>query len=277
MSATWQSDTPPPEVRLTPFGILRAFLKAVPLFFLIFGGLSLLLALRLLEKPIFGSHRPITPYLTVTVCKGALWIIGLRLQVVGQPIKGRGAIVANHSSWLDIFVLNASKRIYFVSKDDVAGWPGIGWLAKATGTVFIERNRTKAAEQAEVFRSRLMAGHKLLFFPEGTSSDGTRVLPFKSTLFAAFFDPTLQNHLKIQPVSVRYQAPDGQDTRFFAWWGDMDFGSHFLRILAQGGGGAARVTYHDELDISQFESRKLLAQTCENTVRAGWSDPTLNR
>lgn len=268
MSGTWYGDAPP-DVPLGALGLARAVLKGIPIFGLVFGGLLLLLVLRCIERPLFGLSRPMTPYLTVVVCRGTLALMGLRLDVKGRPLKGRGAVVANHSSWLDIFVLNASKRIYFVSKAEVANWPGIGWLARATGTVFIERDRTKAAQQAALFKTRLGVGHKLLFFPEGTSSDGARVLPFKSTLFAAFFDPALRDTLKVQPVSVAYTAPHGQDARFFGWWGDMEFGNHFLRVLAYGAGGRIGVTYHEPLAVSAFPDRKALAAACELTVRGG--------
>jgi lyso-ornithine lipid O-acyltransferase len=97
-------------------------------------------------------------------------------------MQHKGALVANHASWLDIFTLNACDRIYFVSKSEVAGWPGIGWLARATGTVFINRQGREAQMQKLLFEARLRAGHRLLFFPEGTSTDGQRVLDFKSTL-----------------------------------------------------------------------------------------------
>lgn len=273
MSGTWHGDAPPPDVPLHAAGIARAVIKGIPIFTLVFGGLLVLLLVRCFERPVFGLARPVTPYLTVGVCRGTLWLMGLRLDVTGQPLKGRGAVVANHSSWLDIFVLNASKRIYFVSKAEVAKWPGIGWLARATGTVFIERSRVKAAEQAALFKSRLGAGHKLLFFPEGTSSDSARVLPFKSTLFAAFFDPILRDTLKVQPVTVTYIAPTDADARFFGWWGEMEFGGHFLRVLAYGAGGRVEVTYHDPLAVSDFPDRKALAHACETAVRAGRSIP----
>ena len=79
--------------------------------------------------------------------------------------------------------------------------------------VFIRRDRREAGSQVDVFRRRLRVGHKLLFFPEGTSTDGRRVLPFKTTLFAAFFDPSLRETMSIQPVSVIYRAPRGEDSR----------------------------------------------------------------
>jgi 1-acyl-sn-glycerol-3-phosphate acyltransferase len=187
----------------------------------------------------------------------------------GELMRHRGAVVANHSSWLDIFALNARKRIYFVSKAEVAKWPGIGWLARATGTVFIERNPKKAQEQKDVFEGRLKAGHKLLFFPEGTSTDGLRVLPFKSTLFAAFFGPELRDFMHVQPVSVIFHAPKGHPDRFYGWWGDMEFGPHLLKTLGARRQGSVEVIYHKPLKVSDFTSRKALAQVSENAVRAG--------
>lgn len=187
---------------------------------------------------------------------------------MGHP----GALVANHSSWLDIFALNAATRLYFVSKAEVAGWPGIGLLAKITGTVFIARDRGQARAQQDVFEDRLLAGHRLLFFPEGTSTDNFRVLPFKSTLFAAFFTEKLRNTLYIQPISVVYTAPEGQDPRFYGWWGDMDFGPHALIMLAQPRGGSVKVICHPPVPVRDMEDRKAMAVTMEKAVRQGMPD-----
>ena len=161
-------------------------------------------ALRLIERPMHGLSRPWTPFITQWVCRSAFVILGMRHEVVGARMAEKGAVVANHSSWLDIFALNARKRIYFVSKSEVANWPGIGLLAKITGTVFIARDPRQARLQQEIFEARLLAGHKLLFFPEGTSTDGFRVLPFKTTLFQAFFHQNLRHEMHIQPVTVIY-------------------------------------------------------------------------
>lgn len=270
MSATWHGDASPPPS--PPFGVagwIRILVKLPVLAFIVFGGLLLLSIVRLIERPFYGLQRPVTPHITVFVCRLSLRILGIALRIKGRIDPQASAVVANHSSWLDIFVLNARQRVYFVSKSEVARWPGIGWLAQATGTVFIERNPRKAAAQKEIFRSRIAAGHRLLFFPEGTSSDGKRVLPFKSTLFAAFFDAGLRDHVSIQPVTLRYTAPQGQDARFFGWWGDMDFGSHFLQVVAAGAGGQVTVTYHSSLVIRDATDRKVLAGTCENAIRRG--------
>lgn len=185
-----------------------------------------------------------------------------------------GAVVANHSTWLDIFTLNAGKRIFFVSKAEVARWAGIGWLARATGTVFITRDRREARAQKAIFEERLTIGHKLLFFPEGTSSDGQRVLPFKSTLFAAFFSDDLRDLVWVQPVTVVYTAPDGQPENFYGWWGDMDFGPHLLKILAASPQGRVDVYCHDPVRVADFADRKTLAQSCEDAVRSKFPERT---
>ena len=266
---SWNSDTPPESVTISGWGWLRVGLRGLLLAILVFGGLLLLLLARLVERPLCGARRPATPWLTLLVCRTAFRVMGIRFTSSGRPMTGPGIIVANHSSWLDIFALNARSRIYFVSKSEVAGWPGIGWLARATGTVFIERDRKKASAQKALFGARLKAGHRLLFFPEGTSTDGLRVLPFKTTLFASLFEPNLRDQLSVQPVSVAFYAPNGAEPRFYGWWGDMDFGSHFLRVLAASPQGRVDVTYHPPVAVSRFENRKALAAYCEETVRRG--------
>lgn len=270
---TWISDTPPPEPSFGVTGACRAALKAIPLAVLLFGGLTILLLMRLVERPFSGLDRPVTPWITVWVCRGALRIIGLSHRVEGPRLGGAGAVVSNHVSWLDIFALNAVGPVYFVSKSEVAGWPGIGWLARATGTLFIERHRRAAISQTRLFQTRLIAGHRLLFFPEGTSTDGHQVLTFKATLFQSFFDADLKPRLAVQPVTVSYEAPPDADARFYGWWGDMDFGPHFLRVLAAPRHGRVRILRHPPLRVATAPSRKALAAACEAAVRSGLERP----
>ena len=267
--STWDSDTHPPHPAMGAGAWLRVVGRGLPLAVLVFGCLAVLLLVRLIERPLYGARRPVTPYITQFVCRSAFVLLGMGYRVEGEVMVGPGAVVANHSSWLDIFALNARKRIYFVSKAEVAKWPGIGWLARATGTVFIQRDRRTASAQVAVFQDRLALGHKLLFFPEGTSTDGQRVLPFKPTLFAAFFAPGLRETLSIQPVSVVYREPTGADARFYGWWGDMEFGPHLLSTLAARRQGSVTVIYHAPVRVADFGDRKALASALETTVRDG--------
>lgn len=269
MTETWHSKDVPPDAPDGPMGWIMAVARTVPLIFLVFGGLILLLIIRLFERPLFGLRRPVTPFITQFVCRNAFRILGVRYTISGTPLIGVGAMVANHSSWLDVFALNAAQRIYFVSKAEVAAWPGIGWLARATGTVFIKRDRREATKQVEIFRNRLSAKHRLVFFPEGTSTDGLQVLPFKPTLFAAFFTPGLYETLQLQAVTLVYTSPAGKDPRFYGWWGNMDFAPHLLSTLTTLKQGQVEVIFHDPVALSDFENRKTVAAHLEKQVRSG--------
>lgn len=267
----WRREDVPEPVRIGPFGWLLVLVRSLGVGVACYGGLLLLLLLRLVEAPLFAPARPITPHLNRFVSRAALVILGIGYKVRGRPMQARGAVVANHSSWLDIFTLNACQTAYFVSKAEVAGWPGIGWLARATGTVFIARDPLQAKDQQAEFEARLRAGHKLLFFPEGTSTDGRGVLPFKPTLFAAFFTHGLEHVMQIQPVAVIYRAPGGRSPRFYGWWGDMDFAPHFLIVAAQWPQGSVEVIFHPPVAVDAFPDRKALARYCESVVRADLS------
>jgi len=273
MSVTWRSDSPPPApAPVTLAGWLRVGLRGGVLVGLLAVGLCVLLGLRALEFPFAGLRRPVSGQVNRIVSRAALAVMGLRLVVRGAPQRGRGALVANHSSWLDILALNAAARVFFVAKAEVAGWPGIGWLARASGTIFITRSGREAKSQAELFEARLRAGQRLLFFPEGTSSDGQRVLPFKSTLFAAFFADDLPGLLSVQPVTLRYTPPAGRDARFYGWWGDMELGSHLVQMLATARHGRVDVIFHPPLRVADCADRKALAARSEAAVRAGLAD-----
>lgn len=265
--ATWYSDRPPPEAR--PFGLagwLRVLVRGSAIVLVLGVGVTLLLALRLIERPAFGARRPWTPRISQAVCRIVLELIGIRRRVLGRPAPEAGVVVANHSSWLDIFALNATQRVVFVAKAEVRGWPGIGWLARATGTLFIRRDRREAPQQQAALQARLGQGQPVLMFPEGTSTDGFRVLRFKTTLF----EPLLgQPGLVVQAVSMIWEAPPDADPRFYGWWGDMDFASHLLMVLAAPRQGTVTLVYHPPLAVADFPDRKALARHLEDQTRQG--------
>ncbi|WP_306114420.1 MULTISPECIES: 1-acyl-sn-glycerol-3-phosphate acyltransferase [unclassified Roseovarius] len=269
MSSTWNPDEELPLPPITPAGWLRVLVRGVAMVLILVAGVTVALFLRLIEIPFCKQNRPLSPHITQWVARAWFLILGMRHETSGARMKMPGAVVANHASWLDIFTLNARKRIYFVSKSDVAGWPVIGFLARLVGTVFIARDPKQARAQTELFEQRLLSGHKLLFFPEGTSTDGMRVLRFKSTLFQALFSPQLRDTLYVQPVTVIYHAPQGQDPRFYGWWGHMAFGPHLLHVLAAAKHGSVRVIYHDPVPVRDFDGRKALAAHAEAAVRGG--------
>jgi 1-acyl-sn-glycerol-3-phosphate acyltransferase len=202
-------------------------------------------------------------------------IIGLKVRVLGQRADqgpaGRGRAVlflSNHSSWLDIPVLGGMLQAPFVSKAEVGQWPGISIVAKLGRTVYVSRARGRTGEEAVEMRQRLAAGDSLVLFPEGTSSDGTRVLPFRSSFLAV-----AEAAAAVQPVSIVYDRIGGlpatrRDRPIFAWYGDMDIGSHFWR-LARGPGGQVTVVLHEPLDPRAYPNRKLLTAAVERVVVEG--------
>ncbi len=209
--------------------------------------------------------------------------IGLSVRVIGTPArrgaKGRPVLfIANHSSWLDIPVLGGALDGCFVSKDDVARWPVIRTIARLGRTVFVSRQRAATGRERDDMRRRLAEGDNLFLFPEGTSSDGSRVLPFRTTFFSIAEG---EEKPLIQPVSVVYDRlgglPTGRASRpVFAWYGDMDLASHFWR-LAQWRGLRATILLHPAIDPALFPSRKLLSQTVWAVVAHGAATLRQNR
>jgi 1-acyl-sn-glycerol-3-phosphate acyltransferase len=268
LSAVWHSDEYPDDARITAGGWLRVILRGGVIIGLIALCLPLLLIARGFERLTVGARRPVSAFFPKLVSRVAFYVLGIKHTIRGEQMRHAGAVVSNHGSWLDIFALNARKRVFFVSKAEVSSWPGIGFMARSTGTVFINRDRREARQHIEQFEERLRAGHKLLFFPEGTSTDTRRVLPFKTTLFAAFYAPELIDLMHIQPVTLIYRAPEGADARFYGWWGDMEFGPHLLSVLASRKQGSVEVVYHEPLCVRDFADRKALAAHCEAVVRS---------
>lgn len=272
MSFTWRSTDPPPVIRRRAGDVPRVILRGGLLFVVILAGVLVTLPLRLIERPVHGHGRPWSPHVTQWVSRCVFAILGMRHRIEGTPMTRPGAVVSNHVSWLDIFALNARKRVYFVAKSEVASWPGIGALAQLTGTVFIRRDPREARAQTALFARRIAAGHRLLFFPEGSSTDGMRVLPFKSTLFQALFTLQKTHALRVQPVTIIYEAPADEDPRFYGWWGDMSFGTHLMHMLGAPRHGEVRLIYHTPLDPADFRDRKSLAAEADARVRSVMAD-----
>jgi 1-acyl-sn-glycerol-3-phosphate acyltransferase len=275
-SPTWMSETEPDPVPISAAGWMRVAWRGLLMGGYTFGGLAVLLLVRLVEKPAYGMARPWTPKITQSVCRFAFWVLGMRLEVIGTPMRGSAVAVANHTSWLDIFALNAFDDIYFVAKSEVANWPMIGWLARATGTQFITRDRKQAQLHLQLLQHRLRHGHRLLFFPEGTSTDGRRVLPFKPTLFQSFLTPNVPDDFSIQAITLAFNAPEGEDPRFYGWWGDSDLARHLLQSLAYKRHGSVQVIYHEPVAAIDFADRKSLARHLQAQVAAAlpWADAT---
>jgi 1-acyl-sn-glycerol-3-phosphate acyltransferase len=215
-------------------------------------------------------------------------LIGIKVQVIGKVARREGGrpvvFVSNHSSWVDIPVIGGVLDGRFVAKGEVARWPIIRTIARLGRSVFVSRARASTGKERDVMRAVLNAGDNLILFPEGTSSDGSRVLPFRTSFFAlaeAKADENLADLPLIQPVSVVYDRlgglPAGRASRpVFAWYGDMDIASHFWR-LSQHIGLRATVLLHTPLDPARFEDRKALSRAVWQIVADGASTLRQNR
>jgi len=203
-------------------------------------------------------------------------ILGFRIVIRGRRIKkGPVLFVSNHVSYLDITVLAAVVTGSFIAKSEVADWPVYGVLAKLQRTVFVRRERNNAGRQADEIGERLAKGDRLILFPEGTSSDGNRVLPFKSALFEVANRDVNGAPLTVQPVSIAYTRlngmPMGRALRpFFAWYGDMSLAPHLWAMLGLGR-ATVEVRFHPPVTYAEMGGRKALAAHCEGAVAAGVS------
>lgn len=236
-------------------------------------------------------------------------LLGIRFKIDGEVAPDQPVlIVANHVSWLDIPVISAVAPVSFVAKKEVGGWPFVASLAKLQRTVFVDRQRrTAAAASANEIADRLASGDKLVLFAEGTSSDGNRVLPFKTSLFAAAKPPKaarnqdaptapealstdatgstgneasasggnpapVSQSAVVQTMTVCYTHLHGvpierADRPLVGWFGDMELGPHAWTLLSAGPLDVS-ISIGDPIPLDDFADRKELARKTETEVRA---------
>lgn len=154
-------------------------------------------------------------------------ILGLEIRVHGVAPVPQALWVSNHVSWLDIPVLGAHFPVYFLSKAEVARWPVVGWLARVAGTLFIRRGSGDAGQVGDQLAAHLVAGRNVLFFPEGTTTDGHRLKRFFHKLFAA----AVATDTPVQPVLVCYRDAHDALHPHAPFVGDDEFLSHATDIL----------------------------------------------
>jgi lyso-ornithine lipid O-acyltransferase len=172
-----------------------------------------------------------------TLERRAVWLQKTSIEVlrsmeIEHRVEGKapqdGLVVSNHLSYLDVVILSAAMPSFFVSKAEVDKWPFFGKAARSGGTLFIDRSsRASAEEVAAMIGERLKLSVPVLFFPEGTSTDGAAVLRFHSRLF----EPAIEAGAPITAASVRYVIEDGTPERELCWYGDETFGPHLVKTL----------------------------------------------
>lgn len=219
-------------------------------------GLPVALALR---RPVAWRHAILHSW-----GRSGCRLLGVRVTTHGRLPTGPFLLASNHLSYLDILVLASQLRCAFVSKAEVAGWPVLGAMARSMGTLFVERERKRGlAPLVAVMRARLAAGEALVLFPEGTSTRGAEVLPFRPSLL----EPAAALGLPVHACALGYATPAGEPPAWesVAWWGAMTFPPHFFRLCALRRIDA-RVAFAE--DPSSSSDRKRLARDLEARVRA---------
>lgn len=205
-----------------------------------------------------------------------LRVLGIRVRQQGKLARnGPLMIVANHVSWTDILVLGSLSGVHFIAKSEMRSWPVLGTFARLQRSVFVEREKRGASpEQAREIAARLADGDPMVLFAEGTTGDGNRVLPFKSTLFGAAqlaLSALDDDHVRVQPVAIAYTRKRGlpldrRERGRIAWIGDMDLFPH-LREILQSGALDVEVRFGEPIAFAAEDSRKEIAQRTEEAVR----------
>jgi lyso-ornithine lipid O-acyltransferase len=204
-------------------------------------------------------------------------VLALRCVVEGKPPvrSSRALIVSNHVSWLDIPVIGAQRPLSFVAKSEIAGWPGIGLLARLQDTIFIDRSRRSAtATTTAQMGTRLMKGDCVVLFAEGTTGDGSRILPFRSSLLGAVKEALGSEgdgEITIQPLAIHYVGRHGivggrAERALLAWYGDTELMPHLLEVL-NGGPVDVRMVWGEPIRMGRDHGRKETIRLAEAAVR----------
>jgi 1-acyl-sn-glycerol-3-phosphate acyltransferase len=247
------------------------------------GFLSLTLPLMPLQAALIRAWPKGARHLPHWYHRRVCRLLGVRVTVEGELARGAPVLlVANHASWMDIPVISAAAPVSFVAKKEVAGWPFVSWLAKLQRTVFVDRTRrTSVGGTANEMIDRLAAGDNLVLFAEGTSSDGARVLPFKTSLLAAakptrgigtVTDIEPASGAVVQTLAIVYTRLHGlpiarADRPLVGWYGDMELPGHVWALL-EAAPLDVTVRLGPPVPIGDFADRKELARHGESAVRA---------
>jgi 1-acyl-sn-glycerol-3-phosphate acyltransferase len=219
------------------------------------------LALLRLRGPLTAVERALW---LQSACRGVLRSVGVHCAVTGTP-PTHGLVVSNHLSYLDIAVFSAVMPCAFVSKAEIGKWPYFGLAARAGGTIFLNRSsKASAAEAAREIADRLELPVPVLLFPEGTSTDGSRMLRFHSSLF----QPAIAAQASVTPASLRYVSDGDLPESEYCWYGDADFLAHLWKLL-RSPGFSATITFGDSAIHSDRRSAAVATHEVVAEMRAG--------
>lgn len=241
---------------------LRLAARLLALIVALCGGLVLHGMWRLLRRPSPWPRR----FLGLVA-----WIVGARVRIVGTPLPRDAVFLSNHLSWIDILAIAGATGSAFVAKGELRAVPLVGWLCTLNRTLFVTReDRLQVTAQIAQLRAAIAAGRGVTLFPEGTTGDGTTLLPFKAALLAALDPPP--PGVRVQPIRVDY----GAATRELAWVGDEPGQVHALRVLRRRGTFAVTLHLLAPFDPAAAGNRKAIAARARTAIAADQSTPAPN-
>ena len=199
---------------------------------------------------LFGQSSPWPRLFLLSVS----WTSGIATATTGNRIRSNVFYAANHHSWIDIPVMSGVTGCTFVANDGIESWPLIGWLCKINNTIFVSReNKLSVGDQIDDLRTAMTGDQPVTIFPEGTTSDGSGLLPFKASLFAALVPPPAG--MMVQPVFLTY----GRHTGRVAWVGEEKVTENFWRLLSNLKPITATLHFLEPFDPAQYPDRKAIS------------------
>lgn len=208
------------------------------------------------------ARRLLRKFILNSWARSLALIIGMRINIIGEPPQPPFFLVANHLSYVDILAIASHLECVFIAKGEIEKWPGMGWLASSIGTIFINRKNFQDIPRViGLINESLDEGLGVMLFPEGTSTMGDRLMPFSPALL----EPAARSAYPVSYAAISYRTPDNEPPAHIAvcWWGDMDFVPHLIKLLLLSG-FEATVVYGE--DAIQADDRKILARSLWNAV-----------
>ncbi len=201
--------------------------------------------------------------------------IGIEWELVGLKREAH-VFVSNHISWIDILAINSILDVVFIAKKEVRSWPGLGILAALGQTIFIERKSLNALSHKRAVEECLKKGQSIFFFPEGTSTDGSIIKQFKSSLFEVCYGETFKEKIlaSVQPLTIIYKSPIQNDPGFYSFWREEDtIFENIKKIIKKVSHGRVRLVFHKPIEFNTCRDRKHLSYACYKAVKNGLVSP----
>ena len=201
--------------------------------------------------------------------------IGIKWEVVGLKREAH-IFVSNHISWIDILAINSILDVVFIAKKEVRSWPGLGVLAALGQTIFIERKSLNALSHMRAVEECLKKGQSIFFFPEGTSTDGSIIKQFKSSLFEVCYSETFKEKIlgSVQPLTIIYKSPIQNDPSFYSFRREEDtIFKNIKKVINKVRHGRVRLVFHQPIEFNKCDDRKHLSYACYEAVKSGLVSP----